>query len=64
MGVASSYLPPGRPVTLDTTEEAVLPMVRFRLRIVTVDGTAPAPVMPVVRGEGDATGAGSFDRAE
>jgi hypothetical protein len=55
--------------TVDATEEAVLPIVRLRLRIVTVDGTAAAALLlwMELRGEargGVATGAGSLERAD
>jgi hypothetical protein len=58
-----------RPVTLDEREEAVLPIVRLRLRIVTVEGTALDAELPAteLRGEergGVDTGPGSLERAE
>ncbi len=70
VGVASSVSGAGlRPATLEAREEAVLPAVRFRLRIVTVEGTALEAALPIteLRGEacgGVAIGAGSFERAD
>lgn len=68
VGVASSVSGGGRrPATLEAREEAVLPIVRLRERMVTVEGIAPEAAVVVPRGEargGVEIGAGSLERAE